>query len=185
VKWRRHTKWRSDGHRRRVDLRPQLKALLKGSRSHRQPCLYRREAADRFRGKTTAPNQLWQTDVTCFKVIRAERNLATLLDGYSRSIIARKLCARGRCRVTRLGLERLGLSVMRRGPFGLPVRLQSRRRLSQRSRPTLGSARGDEINSNVTKSTTATAEANPKSAERRIERMRDRSSTSRDTQKET
>ena len=46
-----------------------------------------------FRDKTTAPNQLWQTDFTYLKVIGwGWFYLSTILDDYSRYIIAWKLC---------------------------------------------------------------------------------------------
>ena len=47
-----------------------------------------------FKDKTTAPNQLWQTDFTYLKVIGwGWYYLSTILDDYSRYIIAWKLCA--------------------------------------------------------------------------------------------
>ena len=50
-------------------------------------------AADEFHDKTTRPNQLWQTDFTCLKVIGwGWFYLSTILDDYSRYIIAWKLC---------------------------------------------------------------------------------------------
>lgn len=50
-------------------------------------------AADAFRGKTTRPNELWQTDFTCLKVIgRGWVYLSTILDDHSRYSIAWKLC---------------------------------------------------------------------------------------------
>ena len=52
------------------------------------------KAADEFRDKTTAPNQLWQTDFTYLKVIGwGWYYLSTILDDYSRYIIAWKLCS--------------------------------------------------------------------------------------------
>ena len=51
------------------------------------------KAADEFRDKTTAPNQLWQTDFTYFKIIGwGWFYLSTILDDFSRYIIAWKLC---------------------------------------------------------------------------------------------
>ena len=51
------------------------------------------KASDEFKDKTTAPNQLWQTDFTYLKVIGwGWYYLSTILDDYSRFIIAWKLC---------------------------------------------------------------------------------------------
>jgi putative transposase len=51
------------------------------------------KAADEFHDKTTAPNQLWQTDFTYLKVIGwGWFYLSTILDDHSRYIIAWKLC---------------------------------------------------------------------------------------------
>ena len=51
------------------------------------------KAADEFKEKTTAINQLWQTDFTYLKVIGwGWMYLSTILDDYSRYIIAWKLC---------------------------------------------------------------------------------------------
>jgi putative transposase len=51
------------------------------------------KAADEFKEKTTAPNQLWQTDFTYLKVIGwGWFYLSTILDDFSRYIIAWKLC---------------------------------------------------------------------------------------------
>lgn len=52
------------------------------------------KAADEFPDKTTAPNQLWQTDLTYLKVIGWGGYLSTILDDFSRYIIAWKLCSR-------------------------------------------------------------------------------------------
>jgi putative transposase len=51
------------------------------------------KAAEKFADKTTAPNQMWQTDFTYFKIIGwGWYYLSTILDDYSRYIIAWKLC---------------------------------------------------------------------------------------------
>lgn len=51
------------------------------------------KAANEFKDKTTAPNQMWQTDFTYFKIIGwGWYYLSTILDDYSRYIIAWKLC---------------------------------------------------------------------------------------------
>ena len=50
-------------------------------------------AADEFHDKTSRPNELWQTDFTYLKVIGwGWFYLSTILDDYSRYIIAWKLC---------------------------------------------------------------------------------------------
>ena len=52
------------------------------------------KAADEFKDKTTAPNQLWQTDFTYLKVANwGWFYLSTILDDFSRYIVAWKLCA--------------------------------------------------------------------------------------------
>jgi len=51
------------------------------------------EASDHFTNPTTAPNQLWQTDFTYFKVKQwGWYYLSTVLDDYSRFILAWELC---------------------------------------------------------------------------------------------
>lgn len=52
------------------------------------------KAAEEFREKTTAPNQLWQTDFTYLKITGwGWYYLSTVLDDFSRFIVAWKLCA--------------------------------------------------------------------------------------------
>lgn len=52
------------------------------------------KAADEFRDKTTAPNQLWQTDFTYLKIVGwGWYYLSTVLDDFSRFIVGWKLCA--------------------------------------------------------------------------------------------
>lgn len=52
------------------------------------------KAADQFHTKTTRPNEMWQTDFTYFKIIGwGWMYLSTVLDDYSRYIIAWKLCS--------------------------------------------------------------------------------------------
>ncbi|SCA56977.1 transposase [Candidatus Terasakiella magnetica] len=51
------------------------------------------KAANEFKDKTIAPNQMWQTDFTYFKIIGwGWYYLSTILDDYSRYVIAWKLC---------------------------------------------------------------------------------------------
>src|SRR6202142_1181478 len=52
------------------------------------------KAADGFHTRTTRPNQMWQTDFTYFKIIGwGWMYLSTVLDDFSRYIIAWKLCS--------------------------------------------------------------------------------------------
>ena len=67
--------------------------LLKAQDLITSPAFVVIRAADEFHDKTTAPNQLWQTDFTYLKVIGwGWFYLSTILDDYSRYIIAWKLC---------------------------------------------------------------------------------------------
>jgi putative transposase len=51
------------------------------------------KAASEFTAKTTRPNEMWQTDFTYLKIIGwGWMYLSTILDDFSRSIIAWKLC---------------------------------------------------------------------------------------------
>ncbi|MBA4228214.1 MAG: IS3 family transposase [Hyphomonas sp.] len=68
--------------------------LLKAHDLITSPAFIVMKAASEFRDKTTAPNQLWQTDFTYLKVIGwGWFYLSTVLDDFSRYIIAWKLCA--------------------------------------------------------------------------------------------
>jgi len=52
------------------------------------------KAADEFKDQTTAPNQLWQTDFTYLKVTGwGWYYLSTVLDDFSRFVVAWKLCS--------------------------------------------------------------------------------------------
>jgi putative transposase len=67
--------------------------LLKAHDLITSPAFIVIKAADEFRDKTTAPNQLWQTDFTYLKVIGwGWFYLSTVLDDFSRYIVAWKLC---------------------------------------------------------------------------------------------
>ncbi len=67
--------------------------LLKAHDLITSPAFIVIKAADEFKDKTTAPNQLWQTDFTYLKVIGwGWFYLSTILDDYSRYIVAWKLC---------------------------------------------------------------------------------------------
>ena len=67
--------------------------LLKAHDLITSPAFVVIKAGDEFRDKTTAPNQLWQTDFTYLKVIGwGWFYLSTILDDFSRYIIAWKLC---------------------------------------------------------------------------------------------
>jgi putative transposase len=67
--------------------------LLKAQDLITSPAFIVMKAADEFKDKTTAPNQLWQTDFTYLKVIGwGWFYLSTILDDFSRYIIAWKLC---------------------------------------------------------------------------------------------
>jgi transposase InsO family protein len=67
--------------------------LLKAHDLITSPAFVVIKAADEFHDKTTAPNQLWQTDFTYLKVIGwGWFYLSTILDDYSRYIIAWQMC---------------------------------------------------------------------------------------------
>jgi len=67
--------------------------LLKAHDLITSPAFVVIKAADEFKDKTVRPNQLWQTDFTYLKVIGwGWFYLSTILDDFSRYIIAWKLC---------------------------------------------------------------------------------------------
>ena len=67
--------------------------LLKAHDLITSPAFIVVKAAEAFTEQTTAPNQLWQTDFTYLKVIGwGWFYLSTILDDYSRFIVAWKLC---------------------------------------------------------------------------------------------
>lgn len=67
--------------------------LLKAHDLITSPAFIVVKAAEEFHSKTTAPNQLWQTDFTYLKVTGwGWFYLSTVLDDFSRYIIAWKLC---------------------------------------------------------------------------------------------
>ena len=85
--------------------------LLKAHDLITSPAFIVMKAADEFEDKTTAPDQLWQTDFTYLKVTGwGWFYLSTVLDDFSRYIVAWKLCttmkaedATDTCRVRSLG----------------------------------------------------------------------------------
>jgi putative transposase len=67
--------------------------LLKAHDLITSPAFIVMKAANEFSDKTTAPDQLWQTDFTYLKVSGwGWFYLSTVLDDFSRYIVARKLC---------------------------------------------------------------------------------------------
>ena len=67
--------------------------LLKAHDLITSPAFILMKAADHFAQPTTAPNQLWQTDFTYLRVIGwGWFYLSTVLDDFSRYILAWKLC---------------------------------------------------------------------------------------------
>ena len=67
--------------------------LLKAHDLITSPAFIVMKAADEFKDKTTAPNQLWQTDFTYLKVTGwGWFYLSSVLDDFSRYIVAWKLC---------------------------------------------------------------------------------------------
>jgi len=67
--------------------------LLKAHDLITSPAFVVIKAAEEFRDKTTAINQMWQTDFTYIKIIGwGWYYLSTILDDYSRYVVAWKLC---------------------------------------------------------------------------------------------
>ena len=67
--------------------------LLKAHDLITSPAFIVMKAASEFKDKTTAPNQLWQTEFTYLKIIGwGWYYLSTILDDFSRYIISWKLC---------------------------------------------------------------------------------------------
>src|ERR1700750_2867337 len=88
--------------------------LLKAHDLITSPAYIVMKAADEFKDKTTAPDQLWQTDFTSLKVIGwGWFYLSTVLDDFSRYIIAWKLCTTMKATdvsdTLQAGLEAVGL----------------------------------------------------------------------------
>jgi putative transposase len=68
--------------------------LLKAQGLITSPAYIVMKAANEFKDKTTAPNQMWQTDFTYLKVnVWGWYYLSTILDDFSRYIVAWKLCS--------------------------------------------------------------------------------------------
>ncbi len=68
--------------------------LLKAQGLITSPAHIVMKAASEFKYKTTAPNQMWQTDFTYLKVnVWGWYYLSTILDDFSRYIVAWKLCS--------------------------------------------------------------------------------------------
>jgi putative transposase len=68
--------------------------LLKSKDLITSPAYIVIKAAEEFKEKTTAPNQLWQTDFTYLKITGwGWYDLSRVLDDFSRYIVAWKLCA--------------------------------------------------------------------------------------------
>jgi len=68
--------------------------LLKSHDLITSPAFIVIKAAEQYKDKPTRPNQQWQTDFTYFKIVGwGWYYLSTVLDDYSRYIIAWKLCA--------------------------------------------------------------------------------------------
>ena len=94
--------------------------LLKAHDLITSPAFIVMKAADEFKDKTTAPNQLWQTDFTYLKVTGwGWFYLSTVLDDFSRYIVAWKLCTTMKAEdvtdTLELALQASGLDQSQRG----------------------------------------------------------------------
>jgi transposase InsO family protein len=110
--------------------------LLKARGLITSPAFILMKAADTFAQPTTAPNQLWQTDFTYLRVIGwGWFYLSTVLDDFSRYILAWKLCstmtATDVADTLTIALRSSGLE---------PVRVQPRPRLLSENGPSYLSA---------------------------------------------
>ena len=92
--------------------------LLKAHDLIASPAFIVMKAADEFKDKTTAPNQLWQTDFTYLKVIGSGWfYLSTVLDDFSRYIVAWKVCTTMKAEDVTATLERALAGIQaRQGP---------------------------------------------------------------------
>lgn len=85
------------------------------------------KAANGFKDKTTAPNQMWQTDFTYFKVTGwGWLYLSTILDDFSRYVVAWKLCTTMRAQDVK---DTLDLALAHSG-YDMPTVLHRPRLLS-------------------------------------------------------
>jgi putative transposase len=85
---------------------PSVYRLLKAQDLITSPAFILIRAGDEFRDKTSRPNELWQTDFTYLKVIGwGWFYLSTILDDFSRYIIAWKLCTNMRAEDVKATLE--------------------------------------------------------------------------------
>jgi transposase InsO family protein len=67
--------------------------ILKANGMITAPAYILMSASDEFKDKTTRINEMWQTDFTYFKVFGwGQYYLSTILDDYSRYIVAHELC---------------------------------------------------------------------------------------------
>ena len=113
--------------------------LLKAQDLITSPAYIVVKAADEFHDKTTAPNQLWQTDFTYLKVVGwGWYYLSTVLDDFSRYIIAWKLCSTMRAKDVTATLDlALAASNDRPSNSGACSTVSSPHSIPPKTRPTL------------------------------------------------